>query len=108
MTTLEHIVRSCTRAWSPSSGRREAKARAHAERGFSARSDIAARAVLRVYRGDGNRWYVQREGHPAEGAFVSRTAAIEFARLIGMGAGSYRAFLETSDGDVVEERFIPR
>jgi hypothetical protein len=73
-----------------------------------ARPDNGARAVLRVYRGDGNRWHVQREGHPAEGPFVSRTAAIEFARLIGMGAGSYRAFLETSDGDVVEERFIPR
>ena len=65
-------------------------------------------AVLRVYRGAGARWYVRRESGPVEAAFRGRLAAVEFARMLGMAAGSYRILFETSSGHTLEERFIPR
>jgi hypothetical protein len=67
----------------------------------------AAKALLRVYRGQHGHWCVRRENGPIEAAFAARIAAIEFARLIGMAAGSYRILFETPDGSLLEERLIP-
>ena len=69
----------------------------------------AVKALLRVYRGSEGRWYVRREGgvRTPEAGFAARLAAIEFARLLGMAAGSYRILFETRDGSILEERFIP-
>jgi hypothetical protein len=68
---------------------------------------VSAKAVLHVRRSATGAWQVSREGGSIEGTFPTRIAAIEFARLIGMAAGSYRAYYETKDGSTVEERFIP-
>jgi hypothetical protein len=81
---------------------------ARRERPAPAHERVAAKALLRVYRGATNHWFVRREGGAIEGAFAARLAAVEFARLLGMGAGSYRILFETPDGGIVEERFIPR
>src|SRR5262245_31045525 len=63
---------------------------------------------LRVYLGRRGHWCVRKENGPIEAAFVARISAIEFARLIGRAAGSYRILFETEDGCVLKERFIPR
>jgi hypothetical protein len=69
---------------------------------------IAANALLRVHRGRNGHWCVRYEDGPIKAVFAARLAAIEFARLLGMSAGSYRILFETVDGDLLEERFVPR
>ncbi|HEY7610386.1 MAG TPA: hypothetical protein VIF14_14220 [Alphaproteobacteria bacterium] len=74
----------------------------------AAPKSVAAKAVIEVRRGIASRWIVRRRGTLIEATFDARRDAIEFARLIGMAAGSYRILFETRGGEVVEERFIPR
>ncbi len=72
------------------------------------RTASPARAVIWVYRDYDDRWCVRREGSDEEASCVSRLRAVEFARTLGMAAGSYRIFLELRDGRVIEEHFGTR
>lgn len=72
------------------------------------RRRVSAKAFLNVYRGADGLWHVRRADATPEGAFKERLRAVEFARLLGMAAGSYRIRFETAAGDIVEERFASR
>jgi hypothetical protein len=60
--------------------------------------------VLWVFRDTNDRWWVREEGGGME-PFTSREDALEFARNTGRVWGSYRIFIELSDGRVTQELF---
>ena len=65
----------------------------------------ARTAALWVYRDYEGRWCVRQEGGGFESAFAGRDRALACARAAGRATGSYRLFLQLSDGRVIEESF---
>ena len=99
---------SFTRALMPRNGIIDLPPRADPIRGPEPKKVVWAKAVLWVYRDYEERWCVRKEGGDVERAFANRLTALEFARTLGMAAGSYRIFIELKDGRVVEEHFKTR
>ncbi len=106
MAALAHVARKFAAIVSRFT--RSCRARLRPRKPAVSRKGVAADALLRVYLGREGRWYVKREGDAPVAAFRGRLQAVEFARLLGMGAGSYRILFETVGSSVLEERFIPR
>jgi hypothetical protein len=58
--------------------------------------------VFWVYIDDNGRWRLRKEGGAAEASFSSRAAAARFVQDLA-GELSYRLFIETQDGRIVQE-----
>jgi hypothetical protein len=58
--------------------------------------------VLWVFRDVHDRWWVREEAGGME-SFADRDSALDFARSTGRVWGSYRIFIELTDGRVMQE-----
>jgi hypothetical protein len=59
--------------------------------------------VFWIYVDDTGRWCLRKEGGAAEAAFDSRAAALAFVRDLTRYSPSYRLFIETEDGRIIQE-----
>jgi hypothetical protein len=66
-------------------------------------ADTGSVPVFWIYVDDGGRWCLRKEGGAAEAAFDSRAAALAFVRDLARTSPSYRLFIETEDGRIVQE-----
>ena len=66
-------------------------------------ADTGSAPVYWIYVDDGGRWCLRKEGGAAEAAFDSRAAALAFVRDLARTSPSYRLFIETEDGRIIQE-----
>ena len=66
-------------------------------------ADAGSVPVFWIYVDDGGRWCLRKEGGAAEAAFNSRAAALAFVRDLARTSPSYRLFIETEDGRIIQE-----
>jgi hypothetical protein len=69
----------------------------------TADTDAGSVPVFWIYVDDGGRWCLRKEGGAAEAAFDSRAAALAFVRDLARTSPSYRLFIETEDGRIIQE-----
>jgi hypothetical protein len=69
----------------------------------AAGADASSVPVFWIYVDDGGRWCLRKEGGAAEAAFDSRAAALAFVRDLARNAPSYRLFIETENGRIIQE-----